>query len=174
VKTTPPALAGVVFTSYWTTEHDWQKKPLSFGDRFVGFRLAGRPEAWVLEHVAYDREGVLVAAVRLAPVATSWGPFLSPDGRHFFVAQTADGAKYDPKKVDRMTVFATATAARVGGYPYRHDTKEPQRIGPRAYCVHEGPLLPERTRTLRAYDLATGELLWQRRIWIRPLVPLPC
>ncbi len=65
----------------------------------------------------------------------------------------------------------------LGRVPYAAGTESLAVVGHRAYCVVAGPVrgpldrATERPRTLRAIDLKSGQLVWERPVAPRPLLP---
>lgn len=71
----------------------------------------------------------------------------------------------------------TTLGKPLGHVPYTAGTESLAVLGHRAYCVVAGPVRgrldrpTQRPRTLRAIDLKSGKLVWERPVAPRPLLP---
>jgi len=92
-------------------------------------------------------------------------PTLSPDGEYVLVEP--DEPEPGPRGPQRpWWIFDAATARRIATVPHEEGAREPCLVGSRLYYVVREPAQPSPGATvrtvLRARDLSSGELLWER------------
>jgi hypothetical protein len=86
--------------------------------------------------------------------------------------------KSDERGRHAWSIFDTRTGELVARLPYDRGTQAIAIVGTRAYCLVAGAVPAARSqpfvnaRTLRAIDLTTGKLLWERQAEGKRLIPV--
>ncbi len=173
----PPLLKGELATvkpaSVWTGS-DWQAKPLLIGKQAAVLTKEQVGGLEKLELQVWDTEtGKAAPKVELMRGQSLW-PQLGMDGRFVFVHQAIPKEKLPPGEY-AWSVFSLETGKRVAKVPFA-GAQALTVVGPRLYSVQEvtgggRPGMFKRTRTLKAVDLATGNVVWQHAVWAPPFLP---
>jgi hypothetical protein len=176
----PAGLEKVVSRQYWTGS-DWKTAPLVAGGVLAALDVQGGGKDQKMTLERWD----LATGKALEPVELLKGPELwpqvSPDGRHVFVHEALVKEQLPPGDY-AWWVFSLETGRRVGKFPFEPGSIDLTVIGPRAYYAvnvpRKGPPRPlpvmEQPRRLKAVDLASGKVAWERPIeGQRSLPPLP-
>jgi hypothetical protein len=177
----PKDLGGLKPAQLWTGT-DWLTAPVPVGKK-VGVLLRGPlPGGEKLELVTWDPvSGRADPRVVLMRGRSLW-PQLAGDGRHVFIHQALSKEQL-PAGEYAWSIFDLETGKRVAKVPFEPGAQNLTALGGRLfYAIESGggirpggpPGAMKRTRTLRAFDLATGKRLWEHSLWAPPvLLPVP-
>jgi hypothetical protein len=174
----PPALEKETSLQYWTGS-SWENKPMVVGDRAVALAVeqAGAQQkllwkSWDLETARPNKPAVLLEGKSLWPQVT-------PDRRYVLVHQALVKEQLPPGDY-AWWVFALETGKQVAKVPFEEGTQQVGVIGPRLYCLANGPVKgPPRPggftqpRFLKAYDLKSGKLAWEHEVKGQTFLPPP-
>jgi hypothetical protein len=173
----PKELAKVISQQYWTGS-DWQKKPIVAGKVAAALDLKnlGGDKA-VLSLKRWDlASGKEEETVHLLEGRALW-PQLAGDGRHLFVHQALVKEQL-PAGDYAWWVFDLETGKQVAKLPYDGQLTDGVVLGSRLYYLASGPrkFAPGPTvqpRSVKAVDLKTGKLAWERPVQGVQILPPP-
>jgi hypothetical protein len=174
----PKELEKVVSQQYWTGS-DWLKKPLIAGKvaaALVVTNLGGGKSRMSLKrwNLASGKEE---ETVKLMEGKELW-PQVSEDGHYLFVHQALVKEQLPPGDY-AWWVFDLETGKEVAKLPYDGPLSNAIVLGQRLYYMASGPrkFAPGpsvQPRSIKAVDLKTGKLTWERPIeGVKILPPLP-
>jgi len=152
---TPPASPGVI----------WHTEPWQIGDRLASLEMKEESLGQSLQLAwSPDSPGATPEQVELAR-GTGMAPALSPDGKYVLVEP--DETEPGPRGLQRpWWIFDARTGRRIATVGHEEGAREPCIVGPRLFYLVREPARPSPGTTvrtvLRARDLNSGELLWER------------
>jgi outer membrane protein assembly factor BamB len=174
----PKELEKVISQQYWTGS-DWLKKPIVAGKVAAALdlkNLGGDKAALSLKRWDLS-SGKEIETVQLLEGEALW-PQLAGDGRHLFVHQALVKEKL-PAGDYAWWVFDLETGKQVAKLPYDGPLSDAVVLGSRLYYLASGPLKfasgpSVQPRSVKAVDLKTGKLAWERPVeGVKILPPLP-
>ncbi|HEV3255995.1 MAG TPA: hypothetical protein VG013_03875 [Gemmataceae bacterium] len=173
----PRELEKATSQQYWTGS-SWESKPLVVGDRAAALKLEAKGDRQKLALQTWELStGKGREPVTLLEGRSLWTQ-LSLDRGHVFVHQ-ALAREALPAGDYAWWVFSLETGRRVAKLPFEAGTEAVGVLGPRLYYIVQGQnnRVAERwvqPRTLKAFELRSGKLVWEHAVEGRTiLVPLP-
>jgi hypothetical protein len=181
--TIPNDLKNVKSRQYWTGK-SWETRPLVAGSFLTALEQTEKPaRQQKLLLLRWD----LKTAKALEPVTLLEGkelwPQISLDGKHVFVHQALVKEQL-PAGDYAWWIFSLETGKQLGKVPFEPGAEMLAVLGPRALFLVPGAAkirppggpfgFPPQPRALKAFELATGRLLWEHPVEpVRRLPPLP-
>ena len=175
----PEELAKVASHQYFTGT-DWKQKPLIVGNTLAALAVENLPGG--RQKMSLKRWDVTTAkaleTVELLEGKSLW-TLISPDGRYICIHQALPKEQL-PEGDYAWWVFETATGKQIAQFPFEAGSTELTVLGPRAYYMVNGsrkgpprPGLWETPRVIKAVDLKSGKLLWERNLPPQRMIPPP-
>jgi hypothetical protein len=173
----PESLAKTLSHQYWTGS-DWKTELFVVGKTVSALTVkeAGGLGAMALKRWDLDT-GKPLETVELLRGKALW-PQLSIDGGYLFVHQGVVKEQLPPGDY-AWWVFSLETGKQVGKFPFESVLNNVVVYGSRAYHLVDGkvkfqPGPTVQPRSLRAIDLMSGKILWERPVeGQKVLPPLP-
>jgi hypothetical protein len=152
------------------------QNPLVVGDKVMSLAVEQAGQEQKLVRKAWD----LASGKELEPVTLMQGKSLfylaGGDGKHVAVHQALVKEQL-PQGDYAWWVFNLETGKEVIKFPYEEGTTGVSVVGPRAYYVVQtqkpGGFAGVITRTLKAVDLKSGKVVWDRAVESTKIIPPP-
>jgi hypothetical protein len=174
----PKELEKIESQQYWSGS-DWLKKPLIAGDKAVALAVKQDGDKQTLTLKRWDlSSGKELEAKELVKGKSLW-PQIGLDGKHVFVHQ-ALVKEHLPDGDYVFWVFDLESGEQVAELPYE-TMESPTVLGRRLYYAVVKPAkgggpgfgVMEQPRALKAVDLKTGKVDWERPLAPRKFYPPP-